>query len=203
MKQLVQFGGGGLDHIYDGMADLMISLYPNHPWDQNKFADRNRVLRKDQTILYRQVCRIFPSEEVLLEFSESSLCHEHNGMPISLDVFVPALRLAFEYQGVQHTNLEESKGTFSSSETQRRKDISKATTCEKNGITLIEVPHWWDLRKEPIIGSIKAVRPDLLTEHPKYHPISKGQPSNYTKFFRTKLDISKRDIQPDQTSLAT
>ena len=45
-----------------------------------------------------------------------------------------------------------------------------------NGITLIEVPYWWDFSKERLTASIKQVRPDLIPNMVNEAPIPTEMP---------------------------
>jgi hypothetical protein len=51
---------------------------------------------------------------------------------------------------------------FGLPENQKKKDQLKREQCNKVGITLIEIPFWWDGSKESIISTIHEVRPDLV-----------------------------------------
>jgi hypothetical protein len=33
------------------------------------------------------------------------------------------------------------------------------------GVTLVEIPYWWDRRKESVAALINKLRPELLVEH--------------------------------------
>jgi len=65
-----------------------------------------------------------------------------------LDVYVPQKRLAFEFQGQQHYHTRDS---FGLTEALRVMDHSKKMICQEIGITLIEVPYWWDRTKESLL----------------------------------------------------
>lgn len=75
---------------------------------------------------------------------------------IELDVYVPSYRLAFEYQGmysslvfihwnegIQHFRIVYNQDNKELQD-QLSRDQEKRILCEKAGITLIEVPYWWD-----------------------------------------------------------
>ncbi len=61
---------------------------------------------------------------------------------IELDLFLPSLSLAFEYQGIQHYQDFFYFGT--NARNLEEKDHNKRAACEQANITLIAVPYWWD-----------------------------------------------------------
>ena len=83
-----------------------------------------RLLRKgqkksSQRLLYVTVKKLFPDAAVIEEYREEGITGK-TGAPLELDVFVPQLKLAFEYQGRQHFEdtmifglSEQYKGIFS------------------------------------------------------------------------------------------
>lgn len=56
----------------------------------------------------------------------------------SLDVFVPEINIAFEYQGEQHYHSVEVFGGEVKYEEQQERDSKKRLLCKKNGVKLIE-----------------------------------------------------------------
>ena len=60
---------------------------------------------------------------------------------MELDVFVPSLNLAFEYQGEQHFD---ENPLFGPSDAVKRRDQQKMEACRQNNITLVEIPFWWN-----------------------------------------------------------
>jgi len=79
----------------------------------------------------------------LQEIYKSVLILEEFGIPgtrLSLDFFIPAFQIAFEFQGAQHdefnTLFHASKIDFIK---QKNRDEQKKIWCEMNGIILIEV----------------------------------------------------------------
>lgn len=41
-------------------------------------------------------------------------------------------------------------------------DAEKRAACERAGISLVEVPYWWDYKKESLAGSILSVAPNIF-----------------------------------------
>ncbi len=78
-----------------------------------------------------------------------------------MDVFLPLERLALEYQGQQHFG----DIFFLGSEWRyAERDADKRETCEGLGITLIEVPYWWNLEVQKLVASIQRKRTDLILD---------------------------------------
>jgi hypothetical protein len=82
-----------------------------------------------------------------------------SGRQMQLDVFLPTLFLAFEYQGRQHYHDHFNLGSHW---TYMERDNQKRSTCKERGITLIEIPYWWDLQKDSLAATIHINRPDLI-----------------------------------------
>jgi len=111
-------------------------------------------LRKGQRILLKLLQSLFPFEEVVVDY-------RHNVLPwsVELDVCIVDYAIAFEYQGVQHYV---PHFLFGSPELQKVRDLEKSKFCERFGISLVEVPYWWDHRSNTLVTLIRTHRPDLL-----------------------------------------
>jgi hypothetical protein len=55
------------------------------------------------------------------------------------------------------------------------------------GITLIEVPYWWDRKSESLAATIYSQRPELFTEKPTASPIPLAPPPT-PKATKSKFD---------------
>ena len=77
-----------------------------------------------------------------------------------MDIFLPNEQLAFEYQGEQHYHDKYSMGSLWRQQIQRDKE--KKELCKQNGITLIEIPYWWDKQLSTLISTIYQQRKDLI-----------------------------------------
>ncbi len=74
---------------------------------------------------------------------------------LELDVYIPELKLGFEYQGIQHFESIEHWGGESALKEVRVRDARKKSLCEKNGIRLIYCFYYEDLTKTLIKNKIK------------------------------------------------
>ncbi len=106
------------------------------------------------------LCSIFPDVTVAYNFRAPHLRFPDSQSAFELDIAIPELALAFEYQGQQHFHDTGLLGHF-----KRRQecDLFKVKICHDEGITLIAVPYWWDKKVSSLKATIQQVRPDLIT----------------------------------------
>lgn len=97
---------------------------------------------------------------------------------VELDVYLPDENLAFEYQGQQHYSDIYALGHRWY---QKQKDEEKRRICKDKGITLIEVPYWWDNTKSSLVATIHKFRPDLLPTSERGTPIPNEPPKGFPK----------------------
>ena len=81
--------------------------------------------------------------------------------------------LGFEYQGQQHYKDIFALGNLW---TQRERDKEKRKACEIQGITLIEVPYWWDFQIPSLVATIHNFASHLLPSKGHGDPISNQPP---------------------------
>lgn len=85
-------------------------------------------------LLYR-VRSLFPNLEVLAHGRPRWLPRQH------LDVWIPQLSLAIEYQGIQHFEPVEIFGGEAAFRRGQERDRRKRTLCEQRGVRLIEIAY--------------------------------------------------------------
>eukprot|EP01114_Cavostelium_apophysatum_P021826 TRINITY_DN7718_c0_g1_i1.p1 TRINITY_DN7718_c0_g1~~TRINITY_DN7718_c0_g1_i1.p1 ORF type:complete len:570 (+),score=80.59 TRINITY_DN7718_c0_g1_i1:26-1735(+) len=159
-EKLVALGASTVLSRYKGLLALLQSLYPYHKWPLDNERKRKQAYgSKVQRALSDIVGMIFGrTEEVYWDYIHPELNHSSN-RPMELDVFIPSLKLAFEYQGQQH--FEDLNYVFDQVKDQKLRDSEKRQACVAIGISLIEIPFWWDRTKETLVAIICDVRPDL------------------------------------------
>ena len=59
---------------------------------------------------------------------------------IELDIYLPQLLLAFEYNGIQHYY---NTAYFGNVDKQKKRDDHKQKQIKAEKITLVTVPYWW------------------------------------------------------------
>jgi hypothetical protein len=92
---------------------------------------------------------------------------------MELDLYLPHECLAFEYQGEHHY-----VDVYGLGKGWQRKqlDEEKKSICLKLGITLIDIPYWWDLQLSSLVATIHKQRPDLIPSHEDGEPIQSLEP---------------------------
>eukprot|EP01114_Cavostelium_apophysatum_P019887 TRINITY_DN6524_c0_g1_i1.p1 TRINITY_DN6524_c0_g1~~TRINITY_DN6524_c0_g1_i1.p1 ORF type:complete len:431 (+),score=67.85 TRINITY_DN6524_c0_g1_i1:54-1346(+) len=156
-KELHHFGMKTLLDKHGGLIPFLAKFYPEHQWDYQR-AKRFSI-SKSQAYLFRAVAELFLHREIFSNFLHSKLRFAKTQQFMELDVFIPSLNLAFEFQGPQHY----TEHYNSDHDGVMNRDAEKRLACKNIGITLIEIPHWWNLDKKPLIQMITKERPDLLT----------------------------------------
>jgi len=133
-----------------------------------------------QSLLASYLQQIFPNREVKQERKLSV-----NGYKMELDMYIPSLNLAFEYNGFQHY-MENSY--FGSHKSGKDRDLHKNVMCHKLGITLVTIPYWWDNQISSLKATIHKFRPDLVES-----PESKIFPLHKKSHFTGNLGNVKTD----------
>lgn len=113
-------------------------------------------------------------EEIHMDYAHPELITK-SGKNVELDVYLPSLKLALEYQGTQHYSQHFLFGSSDSLQvtwndlcfliTQQR-DEEKRNLCKLSNITLIAIPYWWDSTKESLYATVYKYRADLVSDLP-------------------------------------
>jgi hypothetical protein len=150
-----QPGGTRLLQRYGGLHGILSVALPEKSWDLGGFAKRGK--KAAQRWLKLKVSEIFPEWHVLEDYRHPQLVLPSSQHLAELDLYLPELNLAFEYQGEHHYVDTPVMGHL---ELYKEHDQQKRQLCERVGITLIEVPYWWDKEisslRESILASCKG-----------------------------------------------
>ncbi len=94
-----------------------------------------------ETELYYAIKNAIPERDVVQHARPKWLGRQH------LDVFVPSLKIALEYQGEQHDTPIDFFGGQEVFAIRKKLDARKRRACKKNGVTLIEVRPGYNLQE--------------------------------------------------------
>lgn len=164
-----QLRKAGASHVikkYGGLVALLKRIYPKFRWSEAKFVTAGK--KSTQRALKLRLEELFPGREIIEEYRPSSLSfNPRSKADVELDIYIPSVRLAFEYQGAQHYG-----DVFSYGQRQQGKerDPEKTAACLKEGITLISIPYWWDTERESLANTIRQHRADLIPD-----PVGTGE----------------------------
>jgi hypothetical protein len=132
--------------LYNSPEAAIRECFPDYKWDSERFG--NNFKRQRQ--VFEIAKEIFGENNVIWNYTSSSLRFRKSRRPIQLDVFVPLWALALEYQGIQHYQPVKFFGGEKQFITRLNLDKEKREICFQNGITLIEIPYTWNGNKSEI-----------------------------------------------------
>jgi hypothetical protein len=159
-QNLVQRSGGVRELLRGHFGDNQLAV-----------PHKSNIQLKSQRVLLKCVQQLFPDEEVKMNYKHPHLTFSNSGAPIEFDVFIPALSIAFEFQGDHHYSWHFSYGP---QKEQQKRDVAKREAAKSTGIELFEIPYWWNHDMRSVGATIHQRISHLL---PQYHQV-KPIPSN-------------------------
>ena len=102
-----------------------------------------------ETILFKTVAILLKGREVIHHYRADWLGRQE------LDIFVPSLNLAIEYQGEQHFMPIDAWGREDALKMTEQRDQEKRRRCESNGITVLYFDHTAELSEKIVAGRIE------------------------------------------------
>ena len=103
---------------------------------------------KNESLLYSTILGIYP--DTVREYSPDWLGTQR------LDIFIPCLHLAIEYQGKQHYEPVEFFGGKENFERTKNRDQRKKILCENNAIKLLQWPYTLEVTEETVSTFFKS-----------------------------------------------
>jgi len=106
---------------------------------------------KTKGLLQGFLQNLFPGKTVLLDHQISQLTAIDP--QTKFDLFVSDVNIAIEYQGKMDQDVLNKY---------QKKLDDKKNVAKENGITVIEIPYWWDCTIDSLKATIHSIRPDLI-----------------------------------------
>ena len=103
--------------------------------------------KKNQTQLFNIIQSLFPDHDIRFDFKHPELRFKKSNFRMELDIWMPEIGIAIEYQGEQHfheTNFGGNYDVTQALESQKSRDQEKREACLEIGISLLEVPYTWE-----------------------------------------------------------
>jgi len=103
--------------------------------------------------------KIFPNEKFIVH--SRKILPKWNAFALELDIYLPELRIAFEYMGQQHYDkgsfdaLTKGNRNLEDFEYQKYKDRCKKKMCKLKGITLIKIKYDEKLSEQLVLSKLK------------------------------------------------
>jgi len=112
----------------------------------------------NETQLYRLVSLMFADHEVLREARTDWLGNQR------IDIYIPALLLAIEYQGAQHFEPVSHFGGEDALREAKVRDKRKRQLCKENGVDLVYFTHKEDLSVERVEQKLKRFLKTVVSD---------------------------------------
>lgn len=153
-REIEELSGAGLLREMS-LSDALRKAFPEKQWNGLGTALLSKRARQRHTRVVTE--RLFPSCTVLEEHRVGPSTSK--GGELVLDIFLPELSLAIEYNGEQHYH---EVPIFGPLEVIQRRDREKAELCAQQGIRLFTVPYWWDGQQGSLLASLHHQFPTVL-----------------------------------------
>ena len=102
-----------------------------------------------ETMLFKTITYLLNGHEVIHHYRADWLARQE------LDIFVPSLKLAIEYQGEQHFMPVEAWGGKNALKKTQQRDEEKKRKCEREGVTLIYFDHKMELTEKYVARKVE------------------------------------------------
>jgi hypothetical protein len=125
-SQLERVGAHGTIERIGGLKSLLSRNVPSYNWNMDKLLVSKP--KATQSWLKHMITKLFPDAEVIEDYLHPELIYSNTRKPMQIDVFLPKLSLALEYQGIQH--YEDLFYFGSSVKLYQEKDAEKRKACQ-------------------------------------------------------------------------
>jgi hypothetical protein len=131
-----------VNRYYDfSYAKALVSLFPEFPWRVELFDKRS----KSQQRLAQILEQLFPGKELIYNYKAQNFRFSDSNRAMEIDIFLPELNLAVEYQGEQHFMPISYWGGEATFAQIQKRDAEKRIAITASDLTYIEIPYTTNL----------------------------------------------------------
>ena len=112
-------------------------VFPTEEWKISNFKIRGK--KSSQRLLFSLSHKLFPSFLIIENYFHPQLVHSNH---YELDLFIPSLHLALEYQGEHH--YDDIPRGFAGVELFQDRDKLKENLASSLSLKIIYIPYWWN-----------------------------------------------------------
>ena len=123
--------------------------FPYEKWKKSFFTTRKR--KTTQRLLFAFTQKIYPSLLIFEDYFHPKIIESNF---FELDIFIPALQLALEYQGEHH--YDDIPSAFAGIDLFQDRDQEKEKLVTNLDIKIIYVPYWWDQSLSSLKSSLQS-----------------------------------------------
>jgi hypothetical protein len=127
---------------------------------------------------------VLDNSQIEMEAVHPLLHYPETGRTMELDIYFPSIKLALEYQGEQHFHWTFQGGNPTH---QQVRDHWKMDACNRENITLITIPFWWDRDPKSLLATIGKYRVDLVPDCKDASPIPLEPPIEFSRKYPHKI----------------
>jgi len=146
-----RYGAGLLDFCNGSQAKAIVEAFPRYRWDVEKFS----YMRMNQKRIFRILKDKY--RDAIWQFKHPELRFSATGRKMELDIWIPSISTAVEYQGQQHFFAVKAWGGADALAKGKMRDEEKRKACRKYAIRLIEIPYTWDGSSELVLKNVEPV----------------------------------------------
>lgn len=145
---------GNVENIYEKIiTDIRNGAYDDSDWQSYTVPEGKW---KSEQLLYEIVKQIYPQKSVFYQYRPSFLLYQNR--QLSYDIYIPSLKIAFEYQGKQHFEPVDFFGGEESFIKQKERDKLKKKLSESAGVCIVYINYWDSLSIELVKERIKETK---------------------------------------------
>ena len=139
-----------IPELHTKVYSRLKQFYHDERWEKNLFFSRKKLA---QRVLFINTQKIYPTLLIIEDYFHPKLICDNN---LQLDIFIPALQLALEYQGEQHYDDLPAAFGGNTIDLSIERDELKENLARENSINIIYIPYWWDKSLSSLKSSLQS-----------------------------------------------